>query len=71
MNIEDFSEISLADECNQNKVVVNANLFTELLSRLDNSADELKVILSPDPPYFSLISFGIAVWNFKSNIGIV
>lgn len=61
MNLEDYNEISLADECNQNKIVINANLFSELLSRLDNFADELKVKLSPDPPYFSLIASGIAV----------
>lgn len=67
MNLEDFNEISLADECNQNKVVVNANLFTELLNRLDNLADELKVIISPDPPYFSLIASGIAVSIVQSN----
>lgn len=62
MNIEDFNEISLADVCNQNRIVINANLFTELLNRLDNLADELKVILSPNPPYFSLIATGIAVF---------
>lgn len=61
MNMEDFSEITLADECNQNKIVLDANLFTELLNRLDNLADELKVVLSPNTPYFRLIASGIAV----------
>lgn len=61
MNLDDLDEINLADACNQNKVVMKANLFTELLSRLDNLADEVKIIISPDPPYFSLIASGIAV----------
>lgn len=67
MNMEDFSEITLADECNQNKIVLDANLFTELLNRLDNLADELKVVLSPNPPYFRLIASGIAVSSDKKN----
>ncbi|KAG5879684.1 hypothetical protein JTB14_021485 [Gonioctena quinquepunctata] len=60
MNIEAMDDISLADECNLNKVVINANIFYELLNRLDNSADELKVTMSPDPPYFTLATTGIA-----------
>lgn len=65
MNLNDFNEISLADECDQNKVVIDASLFTELLNRLDNLSDELKVKLSPTPPYFSLISTGISVSSFN------
>lgn len=60
-NIDDHNDISLADECNQNKIVIDANLFTEFLHRLDNISDELKITLSPEPPYFSLTSLGIAV----------
>ncbi|CAH1173532.1 unnamed protein product [Phaedon cochleariae] len=60
MNVEDYNDISLADECNLNKVVINASIFVELLNRLDNSADELKVSLNPDPPYLTLVTTGIA-----------
>lgn len=61
MNLDESNDISLADECNQNKVVIDAIFFTELLNRLDNLADELKITIAPDPPYFSLIASGIAV----------
>ncbi|VEN54920.1 unnamed protein product [Callosobruchus maculatus] len=60
LTVDDPNDISLADECNLNKVVLNAHLFAELLNRLDNSADELKVVLGPDPPYFTLSTTGIA-----------
>lgn len=61
LNIDDFNDISLADECGLNKMVINANIFVELLTRLDNLADTLKIVFSPDPPYFTLITTGIAV----------
>ncbi|CAH1994105.1 unnamed protein product [Acanthoscelides obtectus] len=60
LTVDDANQISLADECNLNKVVLNAQIFAELLNRLDNSADELKVVLGPDPPYFTLSTTGIA-----------
>ncbi|VEN54919.1 unnamed protein product [Callosobruchus maculatus] len=65
LTVDDPNDISLADECNLNKVVLNAHLFAELLNRLDNSADELKVVLGPDPPYFTLSTTGIAHIFFK------
>ncbi|XP_045482978.1 cell cycle checkpoint protein RAD1-like [Harmonia axyridis] len=55
---DDFPNISLAEECNLNKMVVNANIFQELLYRLDNSADEVNIKMSPDPPYFTLTATG-------------
>ncbi|KAL3279420.1 hypothetical protein HHI36_016931 [Cryptolaemus montrouzieri] len=61
---EDFQSISLAHECNLNKMVVNANIFQEILYRLDNSADEVNLGLSPDPPYFTLIATGRAGESF-------
>ncbi|XP_028155635.1 cell cycle checkpoint protein RAD1-like [Diabrotica virgifera virgifera] len=60
MNVDDFTDVSLADECNLNKMVIGANILAELLNRLNNSADDLKVTLSPDPPYFTLSTTGIA-----------
>lgn len=54
MNIDDFENSSLAEECNLNKIVINANIFVELLQRLDNSAEEVKITFSPDFPYFTL-----------------
>ncbi|KAK9879217.1 hypothetical protein WA026_004062 [Henosepilachna vigintioctopunctata] len=55
---DDFQGISLAEECNLNKMVLNASIFQELLYRIDNSADEVNLKLSPDPPYFILTSTG-------------
>ncbi|XP_023019577.1 radiation insensitive 1 isoform X2 [Leptinotarsa decemlineata] len=60
MNIDDINDVSLADECNLNKIVLNASICVELLNRLDNSADELKIILSPDPPFITFATTGIA-----------
>ncbi|CAG9859851.1 unnamed protein product [Phyllotreta striolata] len=67
LNLHDFHDISLAEECNTNKIVVNASILVELLSRLNNSADELKVTLSPDQPYFTLTATGI---SGKSEVSI-
>lgn len=61
LNVDEDPDISLADECDLNKIVINANIFAEILQRLDNSADELKVEISPDPPYFTLTTNGMAV----------
>lgn len=61
MNVEDFNDIGLADECNLNKVVINADIFFEILNRLDNSADEMKLTISPDPPYVTICTSGTAV----------
>ncbi|XP_019871032.2 cell cycle checkpoint protein RAD1 [Aethina tumida] len=60
MNVEDFNDIGLADECNLNKVVINADIFFEILNRLDNSADEMKLTISPDPPYVTICTSGTA-----------
>ncbi|KAJ8951498.1 hypothetical protein NQ318_000194 [Aromia moschata] len=60
MNVDDYSGINLADECDTNKMVINANIFAELLHRLDNHADELKLCFSPNAPYFTLSTTGIA-----------
>lgn len=65
---DDFHNVSLADECNLNKMVVNANIFQELLYRLDNSADEVHIKLSPDPPYFSLTATGRSVRRYQDQI---
>ncbi|KAJ8984258.1 hypothetical protein NQ317_007490 [Molorchus minor] len=60
MNVEDGSSISLAEECDLNKMVIDANILVELLHRLDNNADEVTLKFSPDPPYFTLCCSGIA-----------
>ncbi|XP_056638354.1 cell cycle checkpoint protein RAD1-like [Diorhabda sublineata] len=60
MNVDDFDDVSLAGGCDVNKLVIKADILTELLNRLNNSADELSIKLSPDPPYFTLSATGIA-----------
>lgn len=67
MNIDDFENPSLADECNLNKIVVNASIFVELLQRLDNSADEIKITFSPDFPYFTLKTTSLSVSTIHKN----
>ncbi|RZC36229.1 uncharacterized protein BDFB_005264 [Asbolus verrucosus] len=59
MNVDDVPDVSLAEECNLNKVVFNATMFVEILQRLDNSAEEIMIDLNPDPPYFTLTTTGI------------
>lgn len=61
LNVDDSNDISLADECDLNKMVVNANILVDLLQKLDNFADEITLTISPDPPYFTLKTTGIAV----------
>lgn len=54
MDADEFSELSLSEECNSNKVVLNANALTEVLNELDPTSDDFKILLSPDPPYFRI-----------------
>lgn len=61
MDVGDFSELSLADECNLNKIVLNAQPLVEVLQGLDSTSDELELMLSPDPPYFKISTNGLAV----------
>lgn len=61
MNVDDCNDVSLADECDSNKMVINANILVDLLQRLDNLTDVVTLTMSPDPPYFTLKSTGIAV----------
>ena len=61
MNVDDSPDVSLAEECNLNKVVVNASILTEVLQRLDNAAEELSIEINPEPPHFILTTTGIAV----------
>ncbi|XP_066150473.1 cell cycle checkpoint protein RAD1 [Euwallacea fornicatus] len=56
MNMDEFENLSLAEECNLNKIVINANIFCELLQSLDNMADELQITFSPEYPFFQLKS---------------
>ena len=65
MNLGDFDNPSLAEECNTNKIVINANIFAELLQRLDNSADEVKITFSPEYPYFTLKTTSLSVSNLR------
>lgn len=54
MEVGDFSELSLADECNINKVILNAAPLVEILQRLDSASDELELLISPEPPHFRI-----------------
>lgn len=57
----DFSGLSLAEECNLNKVVLNAAPLVEILQDLDNASDELELLLSPDAPYLKITTCSITV----------
>ncbi|XP_030753111.1 cell cycle checkpoint protein RAD1 [Sitophilus oryzae] len=59
VNIDDFENPSLAEECNMNKIVMNANIFGELLNRLDSPAEEVQITFSPSHPYFKLKTTGL------------
>lgn len=61
LNLGDFNDLTLSEECNLNKIVVEANIFVELLQRLDNSADEVRFTLSPTAPFFTLTTNGVSV----------
>lgn len=61
LEVEDFSGLSLADECNLNKVVLNAGPLAEILQDLDNASDELELMLSPDAPCLKITTNSISV----------
>lgn len=61
MNIDDFENPSLAEACDLNKIVINANILAELLHRLDNSAEDLKITFNPEFPYFTMKSTSLSV----------
>lgn len=64
MEVGDFCELSLADECNLNKVVINAASLVEVLQNVDNASDELGILLSPAPPYFRITTNSVMVITF-------
>ncbi|XP_076250443.1 radiation insensitive 1 isoform X2 [Rhynchophorus ferrugineus] len=60
LTTNEFENPSLAEECRLNKIVINASIFAELLHRLDNSAEEVKIVFSPESPYFTLKTTGFS-----------
>lgn len=61
LEVEEFDGLSLADECNLNKVVLNAATLVEILHDLDNTSDELELLLSPDAPYLKITTNSLSV----------
>lgn len=61
LEVGDSAELSLADECNLNKIILNAAPLVELLQNVDNASDELGLLLSPAPPYFRITTNGVTV----------
>lgn len=61
LEVGDFSGVSLADECNASKVVLNAAPLVDILQDLDNAADELELLISPDAPYLKMTTNSISV----------
>ncbi|KAF2888003.1 hypothetical protein ILUMI_18170, partial [Ignelater luminosus] len=59
LNVDEFADVSLAYECGLDKVVVNAGHLVDVLSDVDNTSDELELLLSPDPPYFRISTTSI------------
>ncbi|KAK7069646.1 ssDNA endodeoxyribonuclease [Halocaridina rubra] len=46
-----------------NKVIMKAECLREIFSELDGSSEVLEILLSPDPPYFRLSTYG----NYGTN----
>lgn len=59
--MDEFVGLSLSDECNLNKVVLNAAALVEVLHDLDNASDELELLLSPDAPYLKITTNSVSV----------
>lgn len=55
---ENIRELSLSDECNLNKVVLEADGLLDILSVLDNNADELQITINNKAPYLQFSSSG-------------
>lgn len=66
LEVDEFTEISLADQCTLNKVVVNAAPLVEALSDLDTTSDELELTLSPEFPFFRITTSSVMV-SYKLN----
>lgn len=69
INMDDFIDVSLSEECNLNKIVIEAPILLEILQRLDNLSDEVTFEIDTEPPFFTLTSTGIAVIINKHLIG--
>ncbi|XP_022908395.1 cell cycle checkpoint protein RAD1 [Onthophagus taurus] len=54
MDPEDFSDLSLAEECSENKITMDAQSLVEVVSEMDQNSDELQILLSPDVPHFRM-----------------
>lgn len=61
LEAEELAELSLADECTLNNIVVNANQFVALLSELDSTSDIFELLTSSEEPYFRISSIGSTV----------
>lgn len=61
LSVDEFLEVNLSNECNINKVVLNASAFMEVLNELDSYADDFKISLSPDPPYIRVTTSSVMV----------
>lgn len=61
LEIDEFDGLSLAEQCNLNKVVLNAGPLVEILQDLDNASDELELLLSPDAPYLKITTNSVNV----------
>lgn len=61
LSVTDFTDICLSEECNLNKIVMDAEQFADLLSDLDIDSDELELVISPEYPNLKLRASGVMV----------
>ncbi|GJQ74701.1 Rad1 [Trypoxylus dichotomus] len=74
LNADEFSELSLSDECTTNKIILHANALTEVLNELDPTSDDFQISIKPNPPYLRLTTsstMGESVVDISKNSDMV
>lgn len=59
MDADEFVDISLADECNMNNIVLAGDSFFDIISDLDMLADDIQFVISNKAPYFQITTTSV------------
>lgn len=61
MTVDDYQEVYLLEECNENTIVFNGDGLIDVLSDIDISSDDYEVTISNNLPNFQLTTNSILV----------
>lgn len=60
LEAEEILDFNFSAESVLNKIILRSECLKEVFAELDSSSDLIEILLSPDPPYFRIITSGIA-----------